>query len=273
MKQNINLNRVMESETISKNEASPKSLMSRGIIIQRTFLFFVVFCISIMSAYTQDIITLKNGTDIQALVQDIGEFDVKYKKFDNPNGPSYSLKKSEIFMIKYANGSKEVFPDYAISTAKTTPTLVTKRPSIQNKTEEVYTTNWGVVKYLSNKKKVANMEDLFYDMPEALKNYRSGKTWNGVGVAVWATGLTIMFCDIFHGLDNATDTHKFYTCPTYWTGFGIGIVGGIFSMIGVSKIQTATDLYNASVRRQQKSDLSLNFGITQSGGIGLTLNF
>jgi len=99
----------METETISKNGASPKSQMSRRNIIQKAFLFFSVFCVCVASSFAQDIITLKNGNDIQALVQEIGELEVKYKKFDNPNGPNYTLKKSEIFMIRYANGSKDVF--------------------------------------------------------------------------------------------------------------------------------------------------------------------
>ena len=60
-------------------------------------------------ATAQDVITLKNGTDINALVQEIGYVDVKYKKFDNPNGPNYTLKKVEILIIRYANGSKDIF--------------------------------------------------------------------------------------------------------------------------------------------------------------------
>ena len=62
-------------------------------------------------AAAQDVITLKNGTDIDALVQDIGDVEVKYKKFDNPNGPNYTLKKSEILMIRYENGTKDIFSE------------------------------------------------------------------------------------------------------------------------------------------------------------------
>ena len=62
-----------------------------------------------MENSSQDIIFLKNGDEIQAVVSEIGTDDVKYKKIDNSNGPSYTLKKSEVFMIRYANGSKDVF--------------------------------------------------------------------------------------------------------------------------------------------------------------------
>jgi len=62
-------------------------------------------------ANAQDVITLKNGTDIKAVIQDIGNIEVKYKKFDNLNGPNYTLEKSEILMIRYENGTKDIFSE------------------------------------------------------------------------------------------------------------------------------------------------------------------
>ncbi|MCL2597361.1 MAG: hypothetical protein FWD66_06840 [Paludibacter sp.] len=67
-----------------------------------------------ISAKAQDIITLKNGDDINASVKEVGETEIKYKKFENLNGPIYTMKKSEIFMIKYQNGSKDVFNEVTI---------------------------------------------------------------------------------------------------------------------------------------------------------------
>ena len=61
----------------------------------------------------QDVITLKNGDEIKSLVQEIGIDEVKYKKWDNQTGPIYIMKKSDIFMIKYQNGSKDVFNEEA----------------------------------------------------------------------------------------------------------------------------------------------------------------
>jgi cytoskeletal protein RodZ len=58
---------------------------------------------------TPDIITLQDGTDIKALVQEEKGDVVKYKKFDNQDGPNYSVKVSDIFMIKYAKRKKKVF--------------------------------------------------------------------------------------------------------------------------------------------------------------------
>ena len=34
---------------------------------------------------------------------------IKYKKWENLEGPVYNIDKKEVFMIKYSNGSKDVF--------------------------------------------------------------------------------------------------------------------------------------------------------------------
>ena len=109
MVKNRNLNIVMESRDHFKNGTKSKSQMIRGNRMHRLFLFLAVFGICIASAFAQDVITLKNAEEIQAIVQEIGEVEIKYKKFENPNGPNYILKKSEIFTIKYENGSRDVF--------------------------------------------------------------------------------------------------------------------------------------------------------------------
>lgn len=71
------------------------------LILMSLFLFTAV--------NAQDVIFKKNGDEINAKVEEVGVYEVKYKKFDNQDGPLYTLLKTEIFMIKFANGTKEVF--------------------------------------------------------------------------------------------------------------------------------------------------------------------
>lgn len=66
--------------------------------------FFLAF-----SANGQDIITLKNGDEIKSKVVEVEDAAIKYKKFENLTGPTYSLPKAEVFMVQYENGSKEVY--------------------------------------------------------------------------------------------------------------------------------------------------------------------
>jgi hypothetical protein len=55
-----------------------------------------------------DVIVFKDGAEVRSKVEEVGINEIKYKRCDSPNGPMYVAKKSDIFMIKYMNGTKEV---------------------------------------------------------------------------------------------------------------------------------------------------------------------
>jgi hypothetical protein len=55
-----------------------------------------------------DVITMKDGKDIDAKVLEISTTEIKYKNCDNLEGPIISVLRKEVFSIKYANGKKEV---------------------------------------------------------------------------------------------------------------------------------------------------------------------
>ncbi len=62
-----------------------------------------------MAAFSQDVIIYRNGIELNAKVVEITSTEVKYKKLENPDGPVYSAAKADIFMVKYENGTKDVF--------------------------------------------------------------------------------------------------------------------------------------------------------------------
>lgn len=66
------------------------------------------FTINVMATEVCDLIVLKNGDEIKGKVTDIGLQEIKYKKCDNLDGPSISILKSDVFMIKYPNGTKDI---------------------------------------------------------------------------------------------------------------------------------------------------------------------
>lgn len=55
-----------------------------------------------------DVIVMKNGEEITGKVVEINETEVKYKLCSDLDGPSITLNKKDVFMIKYTNGSKEI---------------------------------------------------------------------------------------------------------------------------------------------------------------------
>jgi hypothetical protein len=60
-----------------------------------------------------DVLIFKDGSEVKAMVKEVGLNEIKYKKCENPDGPTYISRKSELFMIKYANGTREVIKSEA----------------------------------------------------------------------------------------------------------------------------------------------------------------
>jgi TM2 len=77
--------------------------MKRFILI----LSFVLAGVTAISA--QDLIVKKNGEDQQAKILEVGQNEIKYRKWDNLEGPIYSMPVSDILLIRYENGTNEVF--------------------------------------------------------------------------------------------------------------------------------------------------------------------
>lgn len=86
-------------------------------------LILLVGLVSILFSFTsrgQDVIVMRNGDEVNAKVTEVGQTEIKYVKYDNLTGPTYSVKKSEVFMIRYANGSKDVFKEEKVATGTAT---------------------------------------------------------------------------------------------------------------------------------------------------------
>jgi hypothetical protein len=77
--------------------------MNRLFLILLTF----VFCQNLIA---QDTIIKSNGDLVLAKVTEITSMEIKYKRFNFLDGPTYIVGRGEIKMIKYSNGLKEEFP-------------------------------------------------------------------------------------------------------------------------------------------------------------------
>jgi len=55
-----------------------------------------------------DVLVYKDGSEIRVKLSEVSSAQLKYKRCDMPDGPSYITNKTDLFMIKYANGTKEV---------------------------------------------------------------------------------------------------------------------------------------------------------------------
>jgi hypothetical protein len=75
----------------------------------RLKIFLVLLLLNQINLIAQDEITFRSGDILKAKILEIGAEEIVYKKSDNLSGPSYNVKKDLVFMIKYENGTKDVF--------------------------------------------------------------------------------------------------------------------------------------------------------------------
>lgn len=84
--------------------------------------------------YGQDVITKGSGETIQAKVLEITPATVVYKKYNNQEGPTYTVNKEELVGITYQNGSTDSFKnnyvvlnEELLKISRKTPNLLTEK--------------------------------------------------------------------------------------------------------------------------------------------------
>ena len=76
----------------------------------KKLLFIVGFLFGAgLFSFAQDLITTKDGRDIEAKILEVTTTEVKYKRFNNLDGPIFTMSKNEILIVRYENGENEVF--------------------------------------------------------------------------------------------------------------------------------------------------------------------
>jgi hypothetical protein len=73
----------------------------------KKYLLLLLLAFSFIKLMAQDVVVKHDGTEIPAEVTEITDAEIKYKMPDR--SVVYTISKSEVFMIKYANGAKDVF--------------------------------------------------------------------------------------------------------------------------------------------------------------------
>jgi hypothetical protein len=72
--------------------------------------FLLLLCaLSGFAMQAQDTLYTVSGQKISAKVIEINKTEIKYKKASNPDGPVYVVDKTDVALIEYQNGSKELY--------------------------------------------------------------------------------------------------------------------------------------------------------------------
>ncbi|MCL1947600.1 MAG: hypothetical protein FWF51_10710 [Chitinivibrionia bacterium] len=71
-------------------------------------IFFAVIFVAV-GAFAQDLITMRDGSEIQAVISEVGIDAIKYKKYHWQDGPYFSADISKVLSIRHRNGDKDFF--------------------------------------------------------------------------------------------------------------------------------------------------------------------
>ena len=216
---------------------------------QLVLLFVSLFLVQ--TIYAQDIITKKDGVDIKAKVLEVGLSQITYKKFTNLEGPIYTISISDILMITYANGEREVFnvsgntkQEAAQSKKRMTYNSWSGRVSMG----DVYVTNDLAIKYLS---------------PQDYDLYKRGKSLSISGTILGCAGAVPLGIGL--GFMSAGEPAN----VGLLAGGGAAVVlGVVIACIGEANIKTAINNYNSTLAFQPE----IHVGST-ANGLGLALVF
>ncbi|MDR2970882.1 MAG: hypothetical protein LBU83_02980 [Bacteroidales bacterium] len=238
------------------------------------FAFVMLFEVD---SIAQDVIFLKNGNEIMSLVQEIGLEYITYKKYENQAGPIYYVAKAEVFMIKYENGMKDIFNEDIISNNSISNDLRTKFYNIGTNDREM------LIFFKEN-----NFFNYYNSFSSACRCRNVGKALLGSGIALTGCGFIFIMCGAFIYPHNVYDAYYGYYSRGY-DNVALIISGGVFLCAG--EILTIVSIPVSAVAGARKKAIknnfareyfgaekytyqtSLNFGITQNGGIGLLLKF
>jgi|GEM_PF-2647623 len=85
------------------NFTNKQNLMNR-----MKLLIFALF-LSSVPIFAQDVITLRNGDQIQAQVTEISATEIRYRLPTQPEGPIRVISTADVFSVDYQDGTREVF--------------------------------------------------------------------------------------------------------------------------------------------------------------------
>ena len=80
--------------------------MKSNYFIVATVLMFLT-----ISGFAQDKIYLKTGEQVEAKIIEVNINNLKYKKYSNIDGPTFTIEKSDIHMVVYQNGENQIFEE------------------------------------------------------------------------------------------------------------------------------------------------------------------
>lgn len=218
-----------------------------------------LLCVFHFHGFSQDIIMLKTGDEIQSKVVEVGIDIIKYNRFDNLTGPIYTVEKSKVFMIKYQNGSKDIFTEQNKITTEEPKSIVPNAPPTQTEITKPVESNLLSLEsnneiFLNYKKlKPRQVSQLMSAYPEIQKEYKTGRTYNTIAKCIMVPLFASEALAIVQILNNKVDHISDMPIINRKYGPTLIVMGGCFvsyvvvATIGNTKVMKSVNNYNNKI--------------------------
>ena len=229
-------------------------------------ILFVAWCtVAIASAcFAQDVIVTKDAKRINAKVMEVNVDNIRYRDFDNMDGPVYTLLKSDIVTILYQNGKVETFDVKS-------PIPKTENPAVDAQRARDASI---ALRYKASTDEIVNL--MRSDYPELYKKYESGSTQQGAGnVCIFlsiasAVGGIIMIVDGNKKWDGAQQV-KTGTILAAGVAPVLMCIGAPLSLVGIGRKNEAINTCRR-LNPYAATEPSLKLNL-YGNGVGLALVF
>lgn len=245
--------------------------------MRKLFATLSLLCIAGM-ATAQDVIVMKDQSTVMSKVLEITSTEIKYKKWDNLEGPTYYLSPKEVLSINYENGEVEKFTE--------TTNNHHNNSISQSQYSNYYMTSQGSHTLCLNGRPLSYEEIQNLVSPEDYQLYQ--KAGNQMvagflidvagGLSILAGGLISLVCDDAYKWGSA---HNKELIGFTIAGCGLGITAKILDEIASDNTGKVADSYNKnhgntyslnispSLMRCETPQSQGNYGL----GLTLSMNF
>ena len=251
--------------------------------MKRFLLLVCCFFVSLMS-FCQDVIITKDAKRIECVISEVSSTEIRYKVWDNQQGPTFVLKTTEINTIIFQNGSVQVFDNQpAPAQTATAPANPFNSPNpsfggMNGALGEIQ--KFGDSYTLNYQGKPISMDEAAYirfiqkNSPESWKRYRLSTQLIGAGWGLFGSGLACLAMGIpmIVVADSLYYKPDMYISGMFFTSLGSATTACSVPLLAVGYYTRNNnyEYYNQTVRYRSQFSLNLH---SSKDGIGLALHF
>ena len=254
----------------------------------KKILSLIFLLCAVISVSAKDVIVKKNADVVEAKILEISSSEIKYKKLSNPNGPTFSIKISEVSSVIYENGEVESFTKkkqledkQVVENKSTNNTSMNSISSNDNTldTNVLYPIIVGKSNYEMNGKVMVkkDIEAFLKDnCATAYNKWADGTMKLTAGYTFAFCGVTCNIISIAAGARYANSNHTNDFAGALSTaclivGLSSDIAAIPFLISGSKCRQKSINIYNENCATKNSSfEMKMNF---KGNGLGLSMSF